>query len=84
MWGTAPDWTAHCSTGNGTPSIWTNTMPSTSGSGTVLRRRARAASEVTRPSSVPAVVAQEMPVPTMALTHVAANAVHAVDSMPGT
>ena len=74
----------HWSTGNGTPSSCTNTTPSTSRSGRVIRRRARRASEVTRPSSVPAVVAQEMSVPTTALTHVAESAVQAVDSIPGT
>jgi hypothetical protein len=85
MWGTAPDWTAHCITGNGTPSSCTKSTPSTSGSGTGWgRRAARRVSEVTSPSSVPAVVAQEMRVPTNALTQVATNAVHGDESMPGT
>src|SRR4051794_29684582 len=74
MVGTVPDWTAQCSTGNGTPSTWTNSTPGTSGSDSGPARRPRRASELTSASSVPAVLQNSMNVPTPAVTQLARKA----------
>ena len=68
-----PDCSAHCMTGKETPSSWTKSTPSTSGSGIVpgLRRSRLAAKD----SSVPALVSQTSRVPKAAAIQAAATAV---------
>ncbi len=71
--GMVPDLSTHCMTGNATPSSWTNTTPSTSGSviapGLILSRLAA------KDSSVPALTSQTSSVPTAAAIQAAATAV---------
>ncbi len=67
--GTVPAVMAICSTGNGTPSIWTNNTPSTSGSSTTTGRRRWV--ETSLPTStweVPALPAHPSTVPTRPTT----------------
>ena len=67
--GTVPAETAIWSTGNGTPSIWTNSTPSTSGSSTSTGRRRWV--DTSRPTStweVPALPIQPRMVPTRPTT----------------
>ena len=76
--GRVPARTPQSSTGNGTPSAWTNTMPGTSGSSSAggrLRRAPRSRLAVTA-SSVPAVATQTNSVETAATTQDARNVAH--------
>ena len=74
--GTVPAVTAICSTGNGTPSIWTNNTPSTSGSSTLTgRRRWRDTRRPTSTWDVPALPTQPKRVPTRPTTIATTRAV---------
>ena len=82
--GIVPDCSAHWATGNGTPSSWTNTTPSISGSATLACLRPKLRSVAVKASSVPAVASQVRKVPIAAAIQVAATNVQKdVTSTPG-
>ena len=74
--GTVPAVIAICSTGNGTPSSWTKTTPSTSGSSSLVgRRRAEETRRLTRTCDVPALPNHPSTVLTTPTTKATTNAV---------
>ena len=74
--GTVPAVMAICSTGKGTPSSWTNTTPSTSGSASLAGRLwAEATRRLTSTCSVPALPNQPSTVLTRPTTTATRNAV---------
>ena len=75
---------AHRRTGNATPSSWTNTTPSTSGSATGTALIRRRMSETVNASSVPALPSQAAAVANTATIHDAQNADQNVALIPGT
>ena len=81
--GIVPDRITHCMTGNDTPSSWTNTTPSTSGSEIwpgLMRSRLAA-----KDSSVPALRSHTSRVPNAAASQAAATAVqNESNAAPGT
>ena len=83
MVGTEPAATAQRRTGNGRPSSWMKTTPSTSGSSTSATFVRRRSSEEAKASSVPEVVSQATAVPVAATIHEATIAAPAVVVIPG-
>jgi len=83
--GRVPPMIPHCSTGKGTPSSCTNSMPVTSGSGTGSPRRAPRTRRAKTASLVPAVISHEASVATPATIHDAHKAARNESSCtPGT
>ena len=81
--GTDPAAIAQRSTGNGSPSSWMKTMPSTSGSSTVTTLRRPRSNDRAKASSVPEVVIHATAVPVAATIHEAMIAAPTVVVMPG-